>query len=127
MASASDGWPLWRVSDESNRAISLYEYYLRKAGELQELCFGEGTATEASPKICTGEKVMEPNGQWFTDQSQLKLLEGVPSTKTMWSITVDEYTNLGISAFYNAVCTIVMMCSKNRSCLNIAKWVHVDQ
>lgn len=46
------------------------------------------------------ERRQEPNGRWFTDQSQLKPPEGVPGTKTTWSIVVDEYENLGISAFY---------------------------
>jgi hypothetical protein len=32
----------------------------------------------------------------------LKPPEGVPGTKTTWCIVIDEYTNLGISAFYNA-------------------------
>ena len=54
------------------------------------------------PKEGTGEKAQEPNGRWFTDQSQLKPPDGLPGTKTTWSVTVDERTKVEVSTFYTA-------------------------
>ncbi len=44
------------------------------------------------PKIGTGEKATERNGQWYTNQLQLKSQEGVPGKKSTWNIIVDEST-----------------------------------
>ena len=52
------------------------------------------------PKVGTREKATEPNGRWYTDQSQLKPTEGIQGTKRTWSIIVDEHLNCGMSGFY---------------------------
>ena len=52
------------------------------------------------PKIGTGVNAKEPNGRWYTNQSQLKPPEGIQGTKTTWSIIVDRHSNCGISGFY---------------------------
>lgn len=95
------------LGHSSKRATKVMGDYLDMSAkgklELCESCAFLAKAPQKNvPKIGTGEKATEPNGRWYTNQSQLKPPEGIPGTKTTWSIVVAEYTNLGVSAFYAA-------------------------
>lgn len=94
---------LGHFGERDTRMTGKYLGYEIARGVLQpcESCALAKARQRNVPKVGTGEKATEPNGRWFMDQSQLKPPKGIQGTKTTWSIIVDEYSNCGMSGFYD--------------------------
>jgi hypothetical protein len=94
---------LGHCGEQTTRTTGNYLGFDIARGKLEpcESCALAKTQQKSVPKVGTGSKATGPNERWYTDGSTLKPPEGIAGTRTCWNIVVDEFTNLGISAFYN--------------------------